>query len=253
MLAAILSSQKDEASPVVVLPLLAERSVYAPPAGRRIIAVAGISLIYALVMAGFLLGFGHGEVRSPPSAPIVVDLLPVASSPETPPEKEEASKPARKKEALIEPHEMLPIERTIAPTASGPRSMPNPVDPGPVEPETAAPRTQPARPAPKVSSNAAETWEGRVLARLIEHRRYPPEAQRRRQQGIPWIRFVMDACCRPPLSAAPAFPFWTGKPWPWPGARNHFPSRPTTCDRHKRPSNWWSRWSSSSAAGEVLP
>ncbi len=70
--------------------------------------------------------------------------------------------------------------------------MPKAADPPPVQPEIAAPKTIPAPPAPQVSSNAANSWEGRVLARLNKYRRYPLAAHARRQQGVPYIRFTMN-------------------------------------------------------------
>jgi protein TonB len=73
-----------------------------------------------------------------------------------------------------------------------PVTLPKPADPGPVEPETAAPKTLPAPAAPQMSGNAADTWEGRVLAALHKQRRYPRNAMMRRQQGVPYIRFTMD-------------------------------------------------------------
>jgi protein TonB len=58
-------------------------------------------------------------------------------------------------------------------------------------PQTTAPPARPLPPAP-VPSNAAPTWQGLVLERLHKFRRYPPMAQSRREQGVPYIRFVMD-------------------------------------------------------------
>jgi len=58
-------------------------------------------------------------------------------------------------------------------------------------PQTAAP---PARPAPPALPPAAEqpTWGGRVLGALDKQKRFPREAQARRLQGVPYIRFVID-------------------------------------------------------------
>lgn len=57
--------------------------------------------------------------------------------------------------------------------------------------KTTAPDSRPAPPARQVSSDKA-TWEGLVLAALDKVKRYPREAQFRRQQGVPYIRFVID-------------------------------------------------------------
>lgn len=64
-------------------------------------------------------------------------------------------------------------------------------DPGPPVEQTTAPETRPLPPGSKMS-DARPTWEGQVLAALNAAKRYPLEARRNRQQGVPWIRFTMD-------------------------------------------------------------
>ncbi|MCG2841298.1 TonB family protein [Sandaracinobacter sp. RS1-74] len=184
------SQPEQKAQPVT------ERHGYQPDRGNRLVGLAGTAMIYALALAGFFFTINHVVPVKAPSALTVVNLLPEASPPETPPEEKEAPKPVEKKEKQPEPPQVQPIERTMVPIA--PVSMPQsavqskPADPAPVEPETAAPKTAPAPPAPQMSSNAPDTWEGRVLAALNKHRRYPRLAMTRRQQGVPYIRFVMD-------------------------------------------------------------
>src|SRR5262249_31285045 len=46
----------------------------------------------------------------------------------------------------------------------------------------------PTLPAP----NALPTWRGLLLGHLERLKRYPPEAQWRRQQGVVYVRFTMD-------------------------------------------------------------
>jgi protein TonB len=184
----------DEDGAQAIAPI--QRSVYAPPASSRFIGLAGTSVIFAAVVAGFFLTITRFTPVEVTPALTVVNPLPPASPPVTPPKENEAAKPVEKKEKPPAPSEVPPIEGIIVPLApalvSMPVATPKPTDPGPVEPETAAPRTQPTPAAPKVSGKAAETWEGKVLARLNEHRRYPRSAMARRQQGVPYIRFVMD-------------------------------------------------------------
>ncbi|UZW54916.1 TonB family protein [Sphingobium sp. JS3065] len=50
------------------------------------------------------------------------------------------------------------------------------------------PMPPPAPPA----SDGPDSWEGRVLAALNRHLRYPRDSLARREQGAPLIRFVMD-------------------------------------------------------------
>lgn len=177
-------------------PLRMERSVYAPPASSRVIGLIGTSTIFGVITAGFFMAIDHVASVEQPPALTVVNLLLRTSPEETPPEEKEAPKALEREKKPPEPRPTPPIERTVVPIA--PESPPIPVsttkqvEPGPVELETAAPRTQPAPPAPKVSGNAPDTWEGRVLARLNEHRRYPRSARAGWQQGVPYIRFVMD-------------------------------------------------------------
>jgi len=180
--------QQDEA--------VTERHGYRPSGGNRWVGIGGTGAIYAILLAGLFLTINQVMPVKPPSAPLVVDLLPLTSSPETPLEEKEAPTPVETKKTPPQPPKMRPIERTIVPispvSAPQPIATPRPVDPGPPEPETAAPKTVPTPPAPQVSSNAPDTWEGRVLAQLNKHRRYPSMARSRRQQGVPYIRFVMD-------------------------------------------------------------
>jgi protein TonB len=97
-----------------------------------------------------------------------------------------------------QPRSVQPILQPIVtpmPTASPPAvtkapSEPAP-DPKPVVKEATAPEAKPLPPAP-APSNAAATWQGRILAALYKVRRYPREAAFRRQQGVPYIRFTIN-------------------------------------------------------------
>ncbi|MDX3911621.1 MAG: TonB family protein [Sphingobium sp.] len=176
--------------------LAAERYGYAAPAGSRIKALIGTGAIYAVVLGGFLITFNRATPVHAPSAPLVVELLPLASPPEAPPEQKEAPRPVEEQKEQPEPSKVPPIERTVVPitpiAAPVPVILSNPANPGPVEPETAAPKTVTAPLAQTASSDMADTWEGKVLAQLNKYRRYPRAAMVRRQQGVPYIRFVMD-------------------------------------------------------------
>ena len=173
-----------------------ERSLYAPPASSRIVGVAGTAAICAAVMAALLVTISTVVPSRPSSVLKVMSLLPEASPPETPPTEKEAPRPVQEKIAQPERPRQQPVERTVTPlsplSVPLPAEPPKPANPGPTQPETAAPKTMPAPPAPQLSSNAADTWEGRVLAALNRERRYPRLAMARRQQGVPYVRFVMD-------------------------------------------------------------
>lgn len=162
----------------------------------RLFGVGGVGLVALLIVGGALFTWTTYQAVPASSALAVFDVQPPASPAETPPEEKEAPKPAQKEEKRPEPQQVRPIEPPriqISPvTVPIPVTVPRPPDPGPREPETAAPKTLPAPPAPQVTSNAADTWEGRVLAALNRKRRYPPWAMSRREQGVPYVRIVMD-------------------------------------------------------------
>jgi len=186
----------DPAAAPTVLPIPAEAHGYAPPRARRVVAFLSTSLIYALVAAGLFLSF---DVSSPPppkpTAPLVVTLLPLASPAETPPKPKDAPEPVEKQDKTPTPPKVEQIMRTIVPVATMPSPAPQPIatpTPTPPQLETAAPKTAPAPPAPQASSNAPDSWEGRVLARLEKFRRYPGAARSARQQGVVYIRFRMN-------------------------------------------------------------
>jgi len=189
---AMAADDDPHAAPIV---LLTEGQGYAPPPGRRVLAFVGTSFIYALVAAGLFLTFEVSTPRPEPSAPLVVTLLPLASPPETPPKPKEAPKPVEKHQRQPTPPRVEPLEHVISPLPTitpPPSPAVKPADPAPPQPETAAPKTVPEPPAPQAASNAPDTWEGRVLARLEKFRRYPGAARSVRQQGVVYIRFRIN-------------------------------------------------------------
>jgi protein TonB len=82
----------------------------------------------------------------------------------------------------------LTLHSTVPAPVEKPADIESPTPP--VE-KTTAPESRPPPPARQVSSDKA-SWEGLVLAALDKVKRYPREAQFRRQQGVPYIRFVID-------------------------------------------------------------
>ena len=41
-------------------------------------------------------------------------------------------------------------------------------------------------------SNAVPTWQGELLGRLEQFKRFPPEAQEQGEQGVAYLHFTMD-------------------------------------------------------------
>jgi protein TonB len=173
----------------------AERHRYRPAGSNRWIGLGGTTLIYALVLASFFFTISTTRVSKAPSASLtVIDIRPPAAPAEAMPEERQSPEPTRK-EAESDPAPVKPIEPTLVPIlpamAPVPAQAPKSTEPAPREPETAAPKAAPASSAPR-ASDGPDSWEGRVLAALNKRLRYPRAAQLRRQQGVPWVRFVMD-------------------------------------------------------------
>lgn len=158
--------------------------------------MGGVMLVCLLIVGGALFTWRTHTIAPAPATLSVFEMAlpaapaaPTAPPSEVPPgpERQEAQKPLpRPEHAKIEaPEIQLPTDNPVPAPAPQPGPAP-PLD------RTTAPERQPAPPAPKVSANVAETWEGKVLARLNERRRYPRAAMARRQQGVPYVRFVMD-------------------------------------------------------------
>lgn len=153
-----------------------------------------IALHGALAAALVVGGLAPMMMAPPPSPPMLVALE--NASPPVPP-REVAQGPEQvERQASRSVPVALPTPRLTAaapdPIPAPPPRPATPSDPGPAAPETTAPPARPAPPATRASSSAADTWEGRVLAALEKHRRYPKAAQARRQQGVAYIRFRVD-------------------------------------------------------------
>ncbi len=87
--------------------------------------------------------------------------------------------------------------RAEAPWAVPPPTPPQPSQqpPAPQQQEAslaAAPPTPPLPAGPSVATPGKDSWEGRVMARLERHRRYPNAARARREQGVAHVRVTLD-------------------------------------------------------------
>lgn len=141
-----------------------------------------------------------------------IDLEAAPAAVETP------SPPQRQPEPRVQPHEPAPpVPRPVRKPAPKPVAAlpPAPVAelaeaaepvaaPVPAEPAAAAAATtaaaaqpSPSKPgAPAISQAELSRWQGSLLAHLERHKRYPRDAQMRRQEGAATIRFVMDSSGR---------------------------------------------------------
>lgn len=129
-----------------------------------------------------------------PEPAILIDMTPPAAPPVPQSEKQPGPKQDRAETQLprIE-REVVEAPILPKPAVAIPVQAPDPPreEAREAAPQTTAPPTRSAPPAPQVSSGMP-TWQGQVLGRLNQFKRYPWGAQSRRQQGVPYIRFVMD-------------------------------------------------------------
>ena len=162
--------------------------------GTRLFGIGGVTIIALLIVLGALFTW-RTYTAAPVSATLsVFDVAPPASPPEPPsdippgPEQIERETP----QSVPEIPKIEPPLVQLRTDSSIVLPVPKPVpDPGPQVDRTTAPEAKPLPPAPR-ASNAKPTWEGMVLAALNEKKRYPRDAQFNRQQGVPYIRFVIN-------------------------------------------------------------
>ncbi|SER25425.1 energy transducer TonB family protein [Sphingobium sp. YR768] len=160
---------------------------HAGRAGRGL----GLSLTIGvhILAAALMLVKWHSEyVKQQPATLSVFDVAPPAApaeivSEEPPPPEIIPPRPQSDQPQPETPKVQIPTPVTI----------PTP----PVRPAPPVDRTPPLseiKPAaaPPPPGNAKPTWEGQVLGALNKVRRYPRDALFRKQQGVPYIRFVMD-------------------------------------------------------------
>lgn len=169
---------------------------YRTSTSDRIKGAALTGILYVAVVCGFFITIRtavHVETRAP--ALTVVELQSLSEAREVMPE------PPDERRAETQKKEAEPQSPAVDKPASLPRPPLKPVMPANNQPQStaqdppnAAPSPRPVA-APLPPSNQGlktDTWESEVLARLIRYRRYPRMAEFRRQQGVPWIRFVLN-------------------------------------------------------------
>lgn len=160
----------------------------------RLFGMAGTTGVALLVAGAALFTWTTYQAAHKPATLSVFDVAPPAAPAEPAREIPPGPEAAEKDKELpdVVPPEIEAPEIPIPSINPLPLPVAKPVsDPGPPAKETTAPEPSPAPPAPPVSSGKP-TWEGLVLGALNKVKRYPREASFRRQQGVPYIRFVMN-------------------------------------------------------------
>jgi protein TonB len=155
---------------------------------RRITGIVVSILVHVAVITALLVQWTISYRKVEPTAIHTFNVAPPTAPPEVTPEPEKvepqpAPIPVKPQIIALEPPKLIvPSANIIAPPPLPQRT---------VETHEATPPAPPP-PAPQPSSNAKPTWEGKVLAQLNKHRRYPRDAHFARKQGVPYIRFVMN-------------------------------------------------------------
>lgn len=162
--------------------------------GTRLFGMGGVALVAMVIAGGTLFTWTVFHVSKEPTHLSVFNVAPPAAPPE--PAHEKPPGPEQEQKERAEPVPDRPVIPSPQIQLPSPNPIPAPllkptVDPGPPAKDTTAPDAKPEPPAPQ-PSNAKPTWEGLVLGALNKVKRYPRAAVVRRQQGVPYIRFLMD-------------------------------------------------------------
>jgi len=160
----------------------------------RLFGIGGVGAVALLILGCMFITWQTYSAPPPVVTLSVFDVAPPAGPPE--PEREIPPGPEQmeRKKPLPEPERPKIEPPEIRLSSDNPVVVPIPTpvpDPGPPVEKTTAPEVKPAPPAPQLSTDKP-TWEGQVLAALNRKKRYPPWSMSRREQGVPYIRFVMD-------------------------------------------------------------
>lgn len=152
---------------------------------------------------------------STPALPMVVELAFPPAAPTAPsaqvvgPRRQEAPRPRPRPSQVPPdlPRMDTPLPSEMALPAAPPAAPESPPRELPAAPQTSAPPGEDAPPASLAAaprqgarslaeSTAQMSFRERLLGHLQRHKRYPPSAQARRQQGVPYVRFTMDRAGR---------------------------------------------------------
>lgn len=164
-------------------------------ARRRWFGALGLVLaLHAVPLVVAAWWLGPIPPPTPPEPALLIDMAPPAAPPVPPSEQPPGPR-------QVQADAPRPVVREIAP------EVPEAADPEVALPQrqtessprpdsTPAPRTTapPSRATVTTASpaNGAPDWRGLVLARLDHVKHYPAAAEIRRQQGVPYIRIVVD-------------------------------------------------------------
>lgn len=132
------------------------------------------------------------ETPAPPQRQPEPRVQPQEPTPPAPSVPRPVRKPTPKPQAALPPAPVAELAEATEPAAA-----PTPAEPAATAATAAAAQPSPSKPgAPAISQAELSRWQGSLLAHLERHKRYPRDAQMRRQEGAATIRFVMDSSGR---------------------------------------------------------
>lgn len=168
------------------------------PGGIRWGLAFALALGAHLAVAGFVALKPQAPAPLQPPLPpaLLLDLTPPAPlpPPPPPPPRPVAQAPTPKPPPVIEravaklppPPKKPPRAEPTADLPPAPVASPD-VTPAPIDPAPAQ-ASAPTGPPPDVMA----AFQGRLMAHLGKHKRYPMSARQRRQQGTAWVRLTLD-------------------------------------------------------------
>lgn len=179
---------------------------YTPPARHRLFGLIGTGIVSVLVLAGFALSITTVAPVHAPSAPTVVELLPLMATPdvasarpiEVPPGPEQHQQQPQETKTAAASAELTALELPLVPSAAPVESKS--ASGGHLADQVAQTSAANARlveqttapPSPSGGNNAMVDWQGRLLGHLKTFRHYPRQAENARQQGIVLIGITVD-------------------------------------------------------------
>lgn len=181
-----MTSGKESKAPAASLPAPAWR------AGTVFAVLLHAGLAGAIVYAQFSRGI---EPEAP--AAIAIDLAPMVSAPPEPetalpegPREEEQQKPEPPEP---EPDEVAPPKPVLKPPTPRKREVRETTAPRAIEAPVAERKAAPVDALPsRAPSNALPTYQQLLLGHLERYKRYPRAAQRRAQEGMPYVTIRID-------------------------------------------------------------
>lgn len=177
-----------------VLPAGSE--AYAPDARGKPFAFAITLTLHVVALVGFIFYRSVEAVDAPPSAPLVVTLLPLAHPPAEMRVKAVQPRPAPRIPSPGQPHSTIAAPQPIIPTTAAPAlARPDPApsaSESPPSPPTVTATVETSAPVADASGKERDSWEGRVLAALERQKRYPAASRGRREHGVVAVRFRLN-------------------------------------------------------------